>query len=347
VPLPAVATTEDVPRRYDPPHVLWYFGALTAALAANATIVSVSSAHRGIWQLLVGLVLVALFAGAAFVLLGAGWRVPGGVLVVAAVVLVPAVGLAFERLIGVWPDIELDPFALTDEFEGAHFALAVATILAGLAAFALVGFPFVFAPVTIAGLVAAQLLLPLFVDGPSADQRASTAIVSGAVLVLVGLVLDSVARAADAFWWHAVGLLGVAVGLAWYGIVRSDTWAWVTMLVLGGVLVLASAPFGRATWTTFGVLGVFGAALRYDVDWFGSWRSPALMIAVSLGLILVGIALQLYAQAWAARFGHAAPAPAPAPAVEPEPEPEEPPAEEEAPVEPDVPDEEPPPGERA
>ena len=56
------------------------------------------------------------------------------------------------------------------------------------------------------------------------------------------------------------------------------------MLVVGAVLVLASAPFDRATWTTFGVLGVFGAALNYASDWFGSWKSPALMVAVSLGL---------------------------------------------------------------
>ena len=64
------------------------------------------------------------------------------------------------------------------------------------------------------------------------------------------------------------------------------------------MLILASAPFHRATWTTFGVLGVFGATLNYDSDWFGSWKSPALMVAVSVGLILLGMALSLYSRVW-------------------------------------------------
>jgi hypothetical protein len=298
---PAASAPDDAPRRYDPPHILWYFGALTAALAANATIVSVSSDHRGTWQLLAGLLLAGVFVACALLLLAGGWRVPGGMLVAAAVLLVPAVGQAFEGLIGVWPDLDTGLFDFTQEFEGAYFALALATMLAGLAAFALVAFPFLFAIVTVATLFAAQLLLPVFVDDPSADDRASTALLSGAVLVLIGLVLDSVGRAADAFWWHATGLFGVAVGLGFYALGRDEAWAWVTILVLGGILVLASAPTGRATWATFGVIGVFGAVLRYDVDWFGSWRAPALMIAVSLGLILLGIAMQLSTQAWPAR----------------------------------------------
>src|SRR6188768_2729354 len=97
-------------RRYDPPHILWYFGAITAALAADALIASVSPAQRGIWQFLVGIVLMAAFGAGAALLLIRGWRVPGGVLVAAAVALVPTVGQAFERLIGVWPGIVDDPF---------------------------------------------------------------------------------------------------------------------------------------------------------------------------------------------------------------------------------------------
>jgi membrane-bound ClpP family serine protease len=138
--------------------------------------------------------------------------------------------------------------------------------------------------------------------------------------VLVGLVLDSVARRNEAFWWHAVGLLALAVGLTWYGFFRNAGWAWIAMLIVGAVLVLASAPFDRATWTTFGVLGVFGAALNYASDWLGSWKSPALMVAVSLGLLLLGMVLSVNARAWAARLRRTPPAEPPeAPAAEQEP----------------------------
>jgi hypothetical protein len=306
----AVARAEP-PRHYDPPHILWYFGAITAAGTASATVFSVGAGARGTYQLLVGLLFAGSFGAGAALLLRRGWRVPGGVLVVASVAMVPAVGQAFERLVGVWPDVADDGLSLLEDFEGGLFVLALATIVAGLAAFARVGFPFVFATVTIAVVFAAQFLVPAFVNEPSLDDRAGAFIVTGAVLLLVGLVLDSVARGDEAFWWHVIGLLALAVGLTWYAFFRDAGWAWVTMLVLGAVLILASAPIDRATWTTYGVLGLFAATLNYDSDWLGSWRSPALMVAVSVGLILLGMALSLYARAWAARLRRRPADPAP------------------------------------
>jgi hypothetical protein len=343
---------EEPPRRYDPPHILWYFGAIASALTANATILSVSPSARGTWQLLVALLFLVAFGAGSLLLLQAGWRVAGGALVVTTITMVPTAGQAFERLIGVWPDAPTDvAVAGVDvaapsggDFEGALFALALATLAAGLVAFRLVRFPFVFVTVTVSAAVAAQLLLPAIVDGPSADDRASVFIAAGAALVLVGFVLDSVGRGADAFWWHAVGLLAVALGLGWYGLVRDDGWAWLTILLIGAALVLASAPFNRATWTTYGVIALWGAMLHYATDWVGSWRQPALMLAVSVGLVLVGLVLQLYARAWAARLNRPAPA-APPPVAEPSPAIEAPPAtplpppEPETEAEPEPPDE--------
>ena len=156
--------------------------------------------------------------------------------------------------------------------------------------------------VTLAVVFAGQFLVPALVDEPSLDDRATCLILTGAALLLVGLVLDSVGRSADAFWWHTVGLFALGLGLAWYAMFRDRDWAWVTILVIGAVLILASAPFNRATWTSFGVVGVFGATLNYDSEWFGSWKSPALMVAVSVGFILLGMVLAIYARVWAARL---------------------------------------------
>ena len=131
-------------------------------------------------------------------------------------------------------------------------------------------------------------------------------------------MLDSVARGAEAFWWHTIGLLSLAIGLAWYAVFKDADWAWIAILIAGAVLILASAPFRRATWTTFGVIGFFGATLNYDSDWFGSWKSPALMVAVSVGLILLGMALSLSSRVWTLRPNPAPPAaPSPPPAAEP------------------------------
>jgi len=298
----AALARAEPPRTYDPPHILWYFGAITAALTASATVVSVSPGARGTYQLLIGLVLAAAFAAGGALLLRAAWRVAGGVLVVASVAMVPAVGQAFERLIGVWPDVVDDGLGVNEDFQGALFALALATAAAGLIAFSLIRFPFAFSTVTLAVVFAAQFLVAALVDEPTLDDRATCLIVTGAGLLLAGLLLDSVRRSADAFWWHAVGLGTLGLGLASYAVLDNADWAWISILVVGALLLLGSAPFNRATWATFGVLGVYGAALNYFGTWFGSWKSPALMVAVSVGLILLGIVLQLYARTWAVRL---------------------------------------------
>ena len=73
---------------------------------------------RGTYQLLVGLVFMGAFAVGAALLLRAGWRVPGGVLAVATVAMVPTVGQAFERLIGVWPNVLEDGLGILEDFKG-------------------------------------------------------------------------------------------------------------------------------------------------------------------------------------------------------------------------------------
>ena len=245
---------------------------------------------------------------AAAWLLRAGWRVPGGVLVVATVAMVPTIGQAFERLIGVWPSVAAgrarDPGGVQgravrararDDRRRADRLLARRL------------------PVRLRDRDARRRVRRRSSSCPrSSTSRASTTArpassLTGAALLLVGLVLDSVARGGEAFWWHAIGLLSLAIGLTWYAFFKDADWAWITILVVGAVLILASAPFHRATWTTFGVIGFFAATLNYDSDWFGSWKSPALMVAVSVGLILLGMVLSLYARTWPARLRRPAP----------------------------------------
>jgi hypothetical protein len=238
------------------------------------------------------------------------------VLVTAAVALVPALGQAFERLVGAWPNVIEEAPTATEDFQGAVFALALATILAGLAAFAVVRFPLIFVPVAVATLVAALLLVPALVDHPGIDDYASALLLTGAALFLVALVLDTTGHRDEAFWWHVFGLLALGVGFGWYAVVRHDTWAWVAILVVGGSLLLASAPFRRATWATYGLLGVYGVLVHYVGEGLGSWKEPVLLLAVSLALVALGIALQLYARLWARLTTRPA---APPPPVEPPP----------------------------
>ena len=310
-PAPAETTARpDVPR-FDPPNVLWYFGAIAATIASYAVMSDVGSVHRGLWIFIVA---IAFFGGAAglsaFALRFRCW-VPGGVVATAAVALFPAVVVGFEHLIGVWPKPSIDPFR---DFEGVPFSLAALTILAGLVAFWLVRFGFVMLPVAAATELAVQFLLPVVVTHPSADAHVDALLVTGGAFVVVGMLLDARLHRSPAFWWHALGLFAIAIGLAYYvarGAVESflpiqsphhSAWAWVTMLVLGAALVIASFVVRRATWAAFGVAGIYAPSLHYVNDWSGAWHFPLLMVFVGVGLVFAGAILDVFGATWPQRL---------------------------------------------
>ena len=180
-PTTAVAVPVE-PRRYDPPQILWYFGALTAALAARradrdrlprpARDLAVPGRRRADRRV----------RGAARPRSSAaGWRVPGGVLVAAAVVLVPTVGAgirAADRRLARDSSRTRSASSRTSRARSSRSGSPRSS--PGSRAYALVRFPFVFVTVTVAVLLTAQLLVPVFVDGGGIDDHMSTFIVTGA-----------------------------------------------------------------------------------------------------------------------------------------------------------------------
>jgi hypothetical protein len=295
--------------RFDPSNILWYFGAIAATFAANVVVGQTGDAHRGVWIFLVALLFLVgagALAALSFVL---GYRVPAGVLTAAAVGLVPAVAIGFEHLLGVWPRdaSAINPFT---DFEGAPFSVAVVTLLAGLAAFWLVRFGFVLLPVAVAGVLAVQLFLPVLVNDPGADDHEVALIVTGAAFVVIGMLLDARLQRSAAFWWHVVGLVGIAEALAYYATrhelsvvlpeatPHESSWAWVAIFVIGGALLVAAFAVRRSTWALFGVAGVYATTLHYVVSWTGSWRSPLVMVFVAVALIAAGVVLDLYGGVW-------------------------------------------------
>jgi hypothetical protein len=295
------AAEERVPR-FDTPNVLWFFGAIATASASNALVTAVHPSARGVWILLVALGFAALYAGLSAALRASRWWVPGGLFAAIVVAMVPAVGVGFERLIGVWPSEFGGDSVFPNTFEGAFFALGLATMAVGLVVYGLVRFDFVLAPVVLAALVSAQLFLPAVADRPSSDGRSTTFIVTGGVLVLVGLLLDSRGRRRAAFWWHVLGLGGVAVGLVYFANSEGSGGAWAAMLVTGTVVLLLAAPLGRATWAVYGVAGAYAPLVHYIAEGGGRWQIPLILVIVSLGVLFLGIVVHVYGAAWGTKL---------------------------------------------
>jgi hypothetical protein len=201
--------------------------------------------------------------------------------------MVPAVGYAFTQLVGLYPDDpSFEPFS---DFSGTVLGIAVVTALAALVAFLRTGFSFLLALLVGSALVSVQLLTPAW--GTSGDDRALSAIVSGALTVVVGLVLDAGGRRRDAFWFYVGGYFTVGAALVYYvlngyGDDGGSSGAWLALVLVGSIVLLGSAVLRRATWATYGALGIYAALSHYLTahDW-----TRYLLLAISLAVFALGI----------------------------------------------------------
>jgi hypothetical protein len=190
----------------DPPNVLWFAGAYAVAAGSYVLLGALPESHSSVWIFVVGLAFLLVYTASSYGLSRRGWWVPGGLAAALAVAMVPAVAIGFLRLIDVWSnDVPITGF------NGYALAVAIVTAVAGLIAYWLTRFTFLYFTVVTAILVAAQFLAEAGTS-PSSEDRATAALVTGGLMVIVGVFLDAFGRRRDAFWFHALGWFSVAAG---------------------------------------------------------------------------------------------------------------------------------------
>jgi hypothetical protein len=284
----------------DPPNVLWFTGTYAIAFASYALLGTLPESHSSVWIFVVAIALLLVYAAASHRLWRHGWGVPAGLAAALADAMVPAVGVGFLRLIDAWST----DMPLTGFNRGA-VAVAIVTALAGLIAYWLTRFSFLFFTVVTAILVTAQFLA-VADDSTSGHNRATAALVAGGLLVIVGIFLDAFGRRRDAFWFHALGWLSVAAGLVFFVVEPGGDpgRGWIPMLILGTLMVIVSGPIRRATWAVYGVLGYYAPLLHYMITGLNerSWPFALALLAVGLSLFVVGMLLHRYGKTWAERF---------------------------------------------
>lgn len=298
--LPSKPARCDWPR-IDPPNVLWFAGTYAIAFASYALLGSLPGSDRSVWILIAAVALLLAYAAASDGLLRRGWRVPGGLAAALAVAMVPAVGVGFLRLIEVWSS----DMPLTD-FNGGAVAVALATALAGLVAYWLTRFSFLFFTVVTAILVAAQFLAVAGHSSTTGDDRAAAALATGGLLVIAGVFMDAFGRRRDAFWFHALGWFSAAAGLAFFIAEPGGDpeRGWIPMLIVGTLMVIAAGPIGRATWAVYGVLGYYAPLLHYMIEGLNEdrWTFALASLAAGLSIFVYGMLIHRFGKTWADRF---------------------------------------------
>jgi hypothetical protein len=301
VALPPPQTQRDWPR-VDPPNVLWFAGAYAIALASYGLLQTIPESHESLWILFATLGFLAAYSGGAWLLLRSHWWVPGGLAVALTVTMMPAATIAFFRVIRVWPEHLGDPF---EDFSGYTLAVAGVTALAALVAFALTRFSFVFALFVGSILVGSQIVVAAN-GSPSGDDRATAALIAGAVIVIVGVFLDAFGRRRDSFWFHALGWFSVAAGLVYFTFEPGGDHnrGWIPMLIVGVLILIVSGPIRRATWAFYGVLGYYAPLVHYLTNGLNEsrWTFALALLAVGVSIFALGMVLHRFGPTFAQRF---------------------------------------------
>ena len=284
----------------DPPNVLWFAGAYAVAAGSYVLLGALPESHSSVWIFVAGLAFSLVYSAASHGLLRKGWWVPGGLAAALAVAMVPAVAIGFLRLIDVWSnDVPITGF------NGYALAVAIVTAVAGLIAYWLTRFTFLYFTVVTAILVAAQFLAEAGAS-PSSEDRATAALVTGGLMVIVGVFLDAFGRRRDAFWFHALGWFSVAAGLVFLIVEPGGDpeRGWIPMLIVGTLMVIAAGPIRRATWAVYGVLGYYAPLLHYMVTGLNEngWVFAVALLAVGLSIFVFGMVIHRFGGTWGQRF---------------------------------------------
>jgi hypothetical protein len=284
----------------DAPNVLWFAGAYAVAAGSYVLLGALPESHSSVWIFVAGLAFLLVYSAASHGLLRRRWWVPGGLAAALAVAMVPAVAIGFLRLIDVWSsDLPVG------HFNGYALAVAIVTAAAGLIAYLVTRFTFLYLTVVTAILVGSQFLAEAG-GSPTGEDRATAALITGGLLLIVGVFLDAFGRRRDAFWFHALGWFSAAAGLAFLIVEPGGNpeRGWIPMLIVGTVIVILAGPIRRATWAVYGVLGYYAPLLHYMVTNLNEngWVFAVALLAVGLSIFVFGMVIHRFGGTWRQRF---------------------------------------------
>ncbi len=282
--------------KFDLPHVAYYFGALVVISAMTWFVTLAWEDFGGGGLMVIAGLYAALFAGVGGLMWRSpGLRVPGGLLVTAAVCMTPLAVYGFERMTGLW--LQQAPGDYRDFYawiKGGWFFMEVATIAAGLVALRFVRFPFLTAPIAFVLWFMSMDLTPL-IYGPDyygAQGFQTISLIFGLAMLVGSFVVDRRTEGDFAFWGYLFGMFAFWGGLT--ALEGGTEAAWFLYGLVNFVLILVSVLLKRHVFIVFGSLGVFSYVGHLAWEIFAdSMLFPFVLSAVGLAIIALGV---LYAK---------------------------------------------------
>lgn len=276
--------------KLDLTYVLYYFGALVI-IAAMLWFVS------NTWDSLGGPEITAIALGYIAAFLGLAstlwhkkeFKVPGGLSATVAVCLIPLFVYGVQRWTGWW--VYGDPGQYADFMSWIHsgwFVMELSTILGGAIVLYFFPFPFLTVPLALMFWYMAMDVSPLLF-GDSPDARMWVSFGYGALLTVIGYILDITGKRDFAFWTYLFGVIALAVG-SYVLLDNTPAWKGALFLLINLILMALSILLQRNIFLIAGGIGVMSYLstlfYRYFAD---SIFFPIAISIIGLLVILSGI----------------------------------------------------------
>lgn len=288
-----VAPSSSKPK-FDLTHVLWYAGALIIMSAMGLFSTLAFSAMGGSGLVTTGLIYgLALWWGGHRLWQDEETRTPGGLLIAAAVGMVPLIVFGFQEATGNWAGLE-SPGRYQSFYtyiKAGWLPMEMATVIASIVAarrypFTFIAFPAAFCLWFMSMDIAAYIAGDRNFDY---NLRRQVSLWFGIVLFLLVWIYELRPRKADfAFWLHLVAAVTFWGGLTFQSS-SSEFGKFAYCLINIGLVVLA-IYLGRRVYAVFGVIGImtYLGHLAYEV-FKDSLLFPFALSAFGLAMVAAGI----------------------------------------------------------
>lgn len=288
--------------------LLYYGGGLLVLLAYSIFLGLQWQGMNEAARILVSAMSLAFFGAVSQLLLRSErFQLPGELLQVVAVAIVPLLAFAVLDAAGLWPN---EPGygatqAMREHYQStlawARIALATATLVVAGGAFAWSRSPFVL----IAALVSLTAMLidvTIQIQRPSEYYEWSTGqavliAAEGALVLAAGLASRDRTERDYTTWLYVAGLIGLAVGLSQKAFPAGAEPGWGALWMASAVAILGlSIPLQQRLFAVAGLAAVFAYFAKLVFDVFESANAALVLALLGLAVLGAGMLYQRYSE---------------------------------------------------
>ena len=275
-------------------HVLYYFGGLL--ILASMSWFLTTAWNDGL--LVMG---ISSLFGVLYLTVGRNlWtkqnlKVPGGLLITAAVGLTPVFIYGFQKATGLW--LEQAPTSYKDYHmwvKGNWFFMELGTIFAALIALRFYRFTFITFPLAFSLWYMSMDLTPILFgkDDFTFDERKIVSCIFGFIVLVLSYFVDKKYKDIDfAFWTYLYGMLAF-----WGGLSLMDSTSEINKFIyclLNILFIVAAVYLRRKVFLVFGTLGVLGYISHLAWKVFkDSYAFPLILAVLGLLIVFLGVKYQ-------------------------------------------------------